>query len=51
VDYDDIVSLELQRFSKLYGIHLKSFCITDGGVSLAEFQGGGKCLIKGWSDI
>jgi len=22
-----------------------------GGVSLAEFQGGGKCLIEGWSDV
>jgi len=25
--------------------------ITTWGVSLAEFQGGGKCLIEGWSDV
>jgi hypothetical protein len=25
--------------------------MTVGGVSLTEFQGGGKCLIEGWSDV
>jgi hypothetical protein len=32
-------------------LSLLSFSCIVGGVSLAEFQGGGKYLIEGWSDV